>query len=331
MRRFPGLWRCARLHRRTPNEGKIVMARFKAVVIAAGAALASGGLVRAADLPPAPRLPAPVPVVEDFSGWYLRGDVGAGINATSLDFQTAPDPIATGVSSGFLSSQANQAFNNATLSPFGLIDVGAGYRFNSWFRVDGTLEYRAGANLQSLYTLTDPASPGYGGPAQFADFYRADVSSFIGLINGYVNLGTYLGISPFIGAGLGFADNSVSGLTDPGIASSAYFSSPAGGYFSNGSKTSFAWALMAGLDFNISPNLRLEMGYRYLNYGSIGTGGSNCLAGGGGGTFSVQNCSGGVPNRLYTHNTLASNDIRIGLIWLMGEPAAAPAPIVTRY
>ena len=91
----------------------------------------------------------------------------------------------------------------------------------------------------------------------------------------------------------------MSGLTDQGIASSAYFSSPAGGYFSNGSKTSFAWALMAGLDFNISPNLRLEMGYRYLNYGSIGTGGSNCLAGAGGGTFSAQNCSGGVPNRLY--------------------------------
>ena len=307
------------------------MAWFKAVIIAAGAALASAGLARAADLPPAPHLPAPVSDVEDFSGWYLRGDVGAGINANRLDLKTAPDPIAAGVSSGFLSSQASQAFNNTTLSPFGLIDVGAGYRFNSWFRVDGTLEYRAGANLQSLYTLTDPASPGFGGPAQFADFFRADVSSFIGLINGYVNLGTYLGVSPFIGAGLGFADNSVSGLTDQGISSSAYFSSPAGGYFSNRSKTSFAWALMAGLDFNVTPNLRLEMGYRYLNYGSIGTGGSNCLAGAGGGTFSLQNCSAGVANHLYTHNTLASNDIRVGLIWLLGEPVAAPGPIVTRY
>ena len=73
------------------------------------------------------------------------------------------------------------------------MDVGVGYQFNPWFRVDGTLEYRAGANLQSLYTLTDPASPAYYGPAQFADFYRADVSSFIGLVNGYVESRELLG------------------------------------------------------------------------------------------------------------------------------------------
>lgn len=308
-----------------------MVAISKAFVIAAGVALASGGLASAADLPPAPRLPTPAPVVEDFGGWYLRGDVGVGLNATSVDLQNYPDPIATGISSGFLSSQANQAYNNTTLSPFGLMDVGVGYQFNPWFRVDGTLEYRAGANLQSLYTLTDPASPAYYGPAQFADFYRADVSSFIGLVNGYVNLGSYWGISPFIGAGLGFADNSVSGFTDQAIAVSSYFDSPAGGYFSNASKTSFAWALMAGLDFNISPNLKLEMGYRYLNYGSIETGGSHCLAGAGGGTFSAQNCNGGVSNHLYSGNTLASNDFRIGLIWLLGAPPPPPAPIVTRY
>jgi opacity protein-like surface antigen len=328
---FPGLLQCVNLHRRTPNEGMIVMARYKASLIAAGVALASGGLASAADLPPAPRLPSPAPVVDHYGGWYLRGDVGIAVNASSVDLQNDPDPIATGISSGFLSSQANQAYNNTTLSPYGLIDVGAGYQFNPWFRMDGTLEYRAGANLQSLYTLTDPASPGFGGPAQFADFYRADVSSFIGLVNGYVNLGSYWGISPFVGGGVGFADNAVSGFTDQGIAGSSFFVSPAGGYFSNASKTSFAWALMAGLDFNVSPNLKLEMGYRYLNYGSIETGGSHCLAGAGGGTFSAQNCSGGVSNYLVSRSTLASNDFRIGLIWLLGAPPPPPAPIVTRY
>jgi opacity protein-like surface antigen len=152
-----------------------------------------------------------------------------------------------------------------------------------------------------------------------------------GLVNGYVNLGSYWGISPFVGAGVGFADNSVSGFTDQGIAAAYYFDSPAGGYFSDHSKTSFAWALMAGFDFNINPNLKLEMGYRYLNYGSMETGGSHCLAGVGGGTFSAQNCSGGVSNYLVSRNTLASNDFRIGLIWLLGAPPPPPAPIVTRY
>jgi hypothetical protein len=65
---FPGLWQCVNLHRRTPNEGMIVMARYKASFIAAGVALASGGLASAADLPPVPRLPSPAPVVDDFGG-----------------------------------------------------------------------------------------------------------------------------------------------------------------------------------------------------------------------------------------------------------------------
>jgi opacity protein-like surface antigen len=312
----------------------IVMARFWGLAVAAGVAAMSCGWAGAADLlPPAPRLPPPTPIVEDFGGFYLRGDVGAGINATSLDLENQPNPIAVGVSSGFLSPHSSQAFNNTTLSSSGIVDVGVGYAFNPWFRVDGTLEYRGGANLQSLYTLNDLNSPAYGGPLQYADFYRANVSSFVGLINGYVNLGTYWGLSPFIGAGVGFANNAVSGFTDQGFGYSIFGSTgPAGGYFSNRSKTGFAWALMAGLDFAITPNLRLELGYRYLSYGSVATGGSNCLAGTLGGIFSSQNCNGGVPNHVASRNTLASNDIRIGLIWMLGEAPLAPArPIVTRY
>lgn len=298
------------------------MANLKALAIAVCVAVAVGRLADAADLPsPSPHLVAPAPIAADFGGWYLRGDVGMGINATTPDLQTVPDPLAAGVSTGFLSTQASEAFNNTTLSSSGIIDAGVGYAFNSWFRVDGTLEYRGGAGLQSLATLTDPASPAYGGPVQYADFYRGNVTSFVGLINGYASPGTYWGISPFVGAGVGFSDNMVSGFTDQSLVSYYYGSSAAGGYFSNASKTSFAWALMAGVDVNISPSLKLELGYRYLNYGSIATGGSNCLAGGFGGTFNTQNCSGGVQNRLSSRNTLASNDIRIGLIWMLGEPS----------
>src|ERR1700693_4142545 len=100
----PGLWPCVNLLPCTPNEGMIVMARVKASVIAAGVALASGGLGGAGALPSEARLPPPAPLADEFGGWYLRGDVGAGINATSVDLQNDPDPIAAGVSSGFLSS-----------------------------------------------------------------------------------------------------------------------------------------------------------------------------------------------------------------------------------
>jgi opacity protein-like surface antigen len=261
-------------------------------------AAVSAGWARAADLPPAPPLPPLSSAEEQFGGWYLRGDLGIGVNSTAPEFKAAFDPIAA---SSF----------DTTLSPFGVIDFGEGYQFNNWFRADATLEYRAGARLQSRY-LADLASPYFGGPAQYADFYRADVASIVGLVNGYANLGSWYGFSPFLGAGVGFADNRLSAVTDQ---------SPAG--YSNGSNTSFAWALMAGVDFEVTPNLRLELGYRYLNYGSIATGGSNCPAGG---TFSIAGC-GGSAKTISSSNRLASNDFRLGLIYLIGE---TPPPVVAQ-
>jgi hypothetical protein len=48
--------------------------------------------------------------------------------------------------------------------------------------------------------------------------------------------------------------------------------------------------------------------------------------------FSTQNCSGGVQNHLSSRNTLASNDIRIGLIWMLNEPSVLGVrPVAARY
>jgi opacity protein-like surface antigen len=309
MARSPGLGRTGEIL--APNEGIVVMARLWPLALA-GIAAASCGWANAADLPPAPSLLAPEPAEAQFGGWYLRGDIGVGVNSTEPQLQTAPNLVA-----------AAQTFSDTTLSPFGMIDFGAGYQFDTWFRVDATLEYRAGARLESGYALTDPASPTFGGPGQYGGFDRADVASFVGLINGYTNLGAWYGLSPFLGVGVGFADNKVSGFTDQDLGYADYSPlGPSGGHFANGSGTSFAWALMAGVDIDISPNLKLELGYRYPNYGSITTGGSNCLAGGNG---STANCSGGVASTIASRNRLASNEFRLGLIYLIGEtPSRSP-------
>jgi opacity protein-like surface antigen len=151
------------------------MAKLGPLALAAIAA-AFSGWAKAADLPPAPSLPPASGGEEEFSGWYLRGDVGGGVNAASPKLEIAPGPLAGPI--------VTQSVFSPSLSPFGMVDVGAGYQFNPWFRVDGTLEYRGGASLQSLYTITDPASPYFGGPLQYADFYRANVASLISLLNG---------------------------------------------------------------------------------------------------------------------------------------------------
>jgi opacity protein-like surface antigen len=285
----------------------------KTLCVAAVLGLASTGSATAVDLPPAPTLPAAGESTDEFSGWYLRGDIGAG-------FETAPDlgSAAGAIVLPDLSPYAVSSFRHTTLSPSGTIDAGVGYVFNPWMRMDGMLEYRFGGRFQSTDVI--------GGPASFAaaDNLRGSVSSILALVNGYVDLGNWWGVTPFVGAGMGVADNALSGASDQGFAlSGAGAAVPVGGFFSNASRTNFAWALMAGLDVDIAPNLKLELSYRYLNVGSIAVGGVHCFPG-------VAACArdGVVAS---SRGWIGSNDVRVGLVWLVDQPAPAPAPVVMRY
>ena len=284
---------------------------------AASLSLASVGGARAVDLPPAPTLPAISTASEPFSGWYLRGDIGAGFE-TKPEIAAAAYSLAPGSS---LSPYAGSTFHDTSLSTSGTIDAGVGYVFTPFARMDATLEYRFGGRLQSDFAI---APLGVADPFGSADRLRAGVSSIVALVNGYVDLGSYWGATPFVGAGIGVADNALSGVSDQGFAvTRAGAAYPVGGSFSNASRTHFAWALMAGLDFDIAPNLKLELSYRYLDLGSIAVGGVHCVAG-------AEPCAGGAVATT-SRGALASSDVRIGLVWLVGDPASAPAPASARY
>jgi opacity protein-like surface antigen len=287
------------------------MAAGKAFALACAAVFAVSHAALAVDLPPAPSLePLEEPGAPQFNGWYLRGDIGVGFEATTPDLVYSPDPLAGGA----FSSSAYQGFANTSISPSGLVDIGAGYQVNSWFRGDVTLEFRDGGALQSRYTLNDPATK-----TQFADFLHGSVSSVVAMINGYVSPGTWYGFTPFVGVGVGFAHNSLYGMSNQEQTTiNGVPAGSAGGSFGNGSTNNFAWGVMAGLDFNVTETLKLELGYRYLDRGKIGSGGSNCLSGAGG--------CGGPASKISSSNTLASNDFRIGLIWTIGE-----TPLTRKY
>ena len=96
---------------------------------------------RAADLPPLPPPMLRAPIVQDFGGWYLRGNIGLSSQSVkSLDNVVSPG---TTVTTTFLD------FDSAPF--FGL---GAGYQLNNWFRFDFTGEYRAKANFKGSQTAT---------------------------------------------------------------------------------------------------------------------------------------------------------------------------------
>ena len=75
---------------------------------------------------------------------------------------------------------------------------------------------------------------------------------------------------------------------------------------------------MAGLDFDIAPNLKLELSYRYLNLGAIAVGGRIAPP-----ARSRLRRAASSPRR--RAGALASNDVRIGLVWLVGDPDPAGA------
>lgn len=61
------------------------------------------------------------------------------------------------------------------------------------------------------------------------------------------------GIAPYVGGGIGWADTEVEGNYLGGVTGPFSFSD-----------SGFAWQLGAGINFDVSPNMKLGVGYRYL-------------------------------------------------------------------
>jgi opacity protein-like surface antigen len=280
------------------------MGSLKALLIAGGVALAATSVAKAADLlPPAPAVePAPAPA--EFSGWYLRGDIGIGVNMTTPKLKDTPNPLVG------LPADAFNSFSNPTISGSGLFDIGVGYQFNNWFHADITGEYRTSAAFHAIESYTPPTCPF----SSCYDDYNGSVKSIVGLVNGYVDLGTWWGFTPYIGAGVGVADNIVGPITDIGTTVGGY------GFSSSHSSTNLAWAAMAGIGYSVTPNLKLEMGWRYLDMGTATAGAISCT--------NTPFCGHEVQK---FH--LTSNDIRIGMRWIFAEmPPPPPAlPLVRKY
>lgn len=258
-------------------------------------------------------------MVEFGSGWYLRGDIGYssiavpfGNPPVSVNDATAP-PSAQSM---FGPGTTHYSAMNATL--------GAGYVFNSWFRTDATFDWRNDNNesintygqncaIDVPATTTIPAYVNYANDA----CYKTDtvkLQSWTGLFNAYGDLGHWFGLTPYIGAGVGITHVQTSanemwywddGQGNYGGAGVNSYNSVVGGglihYGYPGNigpsqiRNNFSWALMAGVSYDVAPHIKLDLGYRYLNMGSIG----------------VETNTGAT-----AHQTFDAQEVRVGLRWL---------------
>jgi opacity protein-like surface antigen len=275
-------------------------------LVAAGAASLLSSVAFAADMPsimPPPPMSYAPPPVEDFGGWYLRGDIGfSNQNVKNvLDTNSAAyNGVAVTQTSGFGSA--------------GIFDLGVGYRFNNWFRADVTGQYRGKSNFTGLDVVT---GAGFAG----TDSYTATKSEWVALANVYADLGTWWCITPFVGAGIGTARVSIGNFTDTGDAIAAGLQTHSFDYAGQGSQWNFAWALHAGLAYKVSPGLTVELAYSYLDLGKGMTGP----------TYSFD----GVTNTThapFSFNNITSNDVMLGLRWELNSPPvyAPPPPLIRK-
>ena len=266
--------------------------------IAAGAATLISSAAFAADMPIAPPPAYAPPVIEDFGGWYLRGDIGFSNQRV--------DRLNNALDAGNLTSVQKNSFNTA-----GIFGLGAGYRFNSWFRADITGEFRGNSQFYGTDQISYVGGVG-------TDTYRATKSEWVVLGNAYVDLGTWWCVTPFIGAGIGGARVSISNFTDSGIANNGGGALPGLALADDVAKWNFAWAAHAGLAYKVSPNFTVELAYRYLDMGNGMTGDLR--------TFDGVN----LVNNPMTFKSITSHDLKLGVRWNLDNPPPVYQPPLIR-
>lgn len=274
------------------------MRYIKALLLVA----AAGGFAQAASAADFGALPytapsGPAPIVELGSGWYIRGDIGGGEGAQAQFTGDLKVPETRATWTG---------------------DIGFGYKLTNYLRTDVTLNYFKPQHLDFTnkteiicpYNLAQNATGGflYAPVAGTCNQKGSnDLVQLNALANVYADLGTYFGITPYIGAGVGVAmvkgtGNSDYYKTSDGSAYRSDLTVPAGLMFAphwagtngvalspqpstpNGTKLAFgpqdysrkfrktnysiAWALMGGFAYNITDQAAIDVGYQYVDNGT---------------------------------------------------------------
>lgn len=191
------------------------------------------------------------------NGWYLRGDIGYA-------FTRANDPTNFRMFDGI--SYDDAVFDSTNPGDTHTLGVGLGYQFTEWFRADAIFE----TQRNDFSGTKHFAGPCTGGPAnthcRSEDEARARSYSF--LANFYADLGTYVGLTPYVGAGAGVAWLQWNTLDSRQYCVDGAANCPnpafAGTNMHEGeSSWRFTYALMAGVAYDVSRKLKIDLGYRY--------------------------------------------------------------------
>jgi opacity protein-like surface antigen len=199
-----------------------------------------------ADLIEAPVMdaPEPVEVVSSAGGWYIRGDVGyANMDSKGVHYH--------GGSGLFDTADAGSLYS---------LGGGVGYQITDMFRVDVTGDYEFNGKFRGTTSTETVSCDGVTiGTCNSVD--EAEYTVFELMANAYADFGTFSGFTPYVGAGLGLAQINWDDLKGTNVDQDGV--EIESGPYDGRSSTRFAWALMAGTSYDLSSNMKLDLGYRY--------------------------------------------------------------------
>ena len=198
-------------------------------------------------------MPEPIIEVEQpsYGGWYLRGHIGmSNQRIKGLESPLFDIPFEHGW------------YDEGSFGSAPTFGLGVGYQFNDFLRADLTAEYRGAADFtaQDWLRATSPAS------TLTTNNYRGRKSEWLFLANAYADVGTFYGITPYVGAGIGASRNTISSFTDTNPQNGG------GAYADDKSRWDLAWALHAGLGIKATERMTIDLGYSFVNLGDGQTG-----------------------------------------------------------
>jgi opacity protein-like surface antigen len=285
----------------------ISRARATALTAILGAMCVSAA--KAADMPFMSPLPAPPPLdqpVEFGTGWYLRGDVGYSnmpVPVVVADFVNnlgRSGAVSGGLGFGY-------QYNNWVRTDFEIdraVFRPSAAQAPIWCP-SGKVMY-SGASSISV-SSSSSSSSGSGTPVGYLydpnETCTPDLTAHLNrttpMFNAYIDLGNWWGFTPYVGAGIGASylqsssavvfNSTANGLPwAPNLAvplvplqwitaSGVYVTPPRALQFAQINpnqfvkKTTwkFSWNIMAGVSYDVTPNVKVDLHYRLLDAGSF--------------------------------------------------------------
>ena len=190
----------------------------------------------------------------DKVGFYLGAEGGISFSE-STRWQNAED-LGSGPATFFQNTHVNTDAGTGWV-----VGLNAGYRFDDMFRTELAVDYRSGYAVSTSQ-------------AGILDKYNVDIDAWTFMANGYVEPSRLGAFKPYVGGGVGLA---VVQSHDASLHFRGAFADLA---LPDKMETNFAWQLGAGVAYELSDSVTLDLGYRHLDAGRVMVGSNSTASGG---------------------------------------------------